>query len=98
MVIRRIGVGSAATVFGALYALMGLIVGAFFALFSVVGAGFLGEADPEMPAFLGAIFGIGAIVILPIFYGIMGVISGALGALFYNLIAGVFGGLRLETE
>jgi hypothetical protein len=55
-------------------------------------------SDPEMPAFFGAMFGVGAIIILPIFYGVMGVITGALGAAFYNLIAGMVGGLRLETQ
>ena len=99
MVIRRTGVGSAATVFGALYALMGLLIGLLFALFSFVGAGFAaGAGDPDMPAWFGTVFGVGAVVILPILYGIMGVITGAVGAAFYNLIAGMFGGLRLETQ
>ena len=98
MVIRRIGVASAASLFGVFNAFMGLIIGAFFALISVLGAGFIGEADPEMPPFFGALFGIGAVVILPIFYGILGVITGALGAAIYNLVAGMVGGLRLETQ
>lgn len=98
MVITRIGVASAATIFGVLNAVMGLIVGACFALVATLGSGVIGETDPEMPAFFGAFFGIGAIVILPILYGIMGVIAGAIGAAVYNLVAGMVGGLRVETQ
>jgi hypothetical protein len=98
MVIKRIGVASAATMFGAFNAVMGLFAGALIAVVSLVSGGFVGETDPEVPAFFRAIFGVGAVIILPIFYGIMGVVAGALGAVFYNLLAGVLGGLRIETE
>ena len=98
MVITRIAVGSAAVVFGAFNALMGLFVGLIFAAVSLLGAGFAGDADPELPPFMGALFGVGAVVFFPIFYGMMGVVFGALGAAFYNLIAGLFGGLRIETH
>lgn len=98
MVIKRIGVSSAAAMFGAFNAIMGLLGGALIAVVSLVSAGFVGETDPEVPAFVHAVFGVGAVIILPIFYGIMGVIVGALGAVIYNLLAGVLGGLRIETE
>ena len=39
MVIRRIGVASLAKMMGALYGLMGIIVGCVFALISLVGLG-----------------------------------------------------------
>ena len=99
MRLNRIGVGSAAKISGALYGAIGLIFGGIFALFALVGAGFAGMAAQEgetVPAFLGPIFGVGAIVLFPLFYGTMGVITGAIGAALYNLFARMIGGLELE--
>ena len=44
------------------------------------------------------IFGVGAVIILPLFYGILGGIFAALGAMLYNLIARFFGGIRIDLE
>ncbi len=98
MVIRKIGVGSAAKVFGTLYALWGFIFGACIALFALVGSGLSSAGDDPVPGWMGAAFGVGAVVILPIFYGILGAIFGALTAAFYNVVAGMAGGLRLDVE
>ncbi len=97
MVIRKIGVGSAAKVFGTLYALWAFIFGACIALFAVVGSG-LAATGEDAPGWMGVVFGVGAVVILPIVYGILGAIFGALTAAFYNLVAGMAGGLRLDVE
>jgi hypothetical protein len=43
-------------------------------------------------------FGVGAIIILPILYGIFGALGGALTAVMYNVVAGMVGGLVVETE
>jgi hypothetical protein len=43
-------------------------------------------------------FGVGAIVFLPVIYGVMGFITGALGAAIYNLFSGMIGGVELELE
>ena len=94
MVIRRIGVLSAAKVSGALYALMGLFLGAIFSLFSLLGSMMALGTDEN--AFFGLIFGVGAIIVMPIFYGGLGAITAAIGALLYNLIAGTLGGLEIE--
>jgi hypothetical protein len=98
MVIRKIGVGSAAKVFGTLYALWGFIMGACIALFALVGSGLAAQSDDPMPGWLGAAFGVGAVIILPIFYGILGAIVAALTAAFYNVVAGMVGGLSVEAE
>lgn len=99
MVIRRIGVGSAAKIAGALYAAIGLIIGLFVAAFSLVGAGIAAQAGSgDVPAFIGPLLGVGAIVFAPIFYGILGLVGGALTAALYNLVAGMTGGLALEVE
>jgi hypothetical protein len=98
MVIRKIGVGSAAKVFGTLYALWGFIFGAIVAGVALVGSGIAAASDDPTPGWLGAIAGVGAVVILPILYGVLGAIFGALTAAFYNLVAGISGGLSLEVE
>jgi hypothetical protein len=46
----------------------------------------------------GAMFGIFAIIGLPILYGVMGVIAGGIGAALYNLFAGIFGGVEVELD
>jgi hypothetical protein len=67
-------------VLGAAYALLGLIIGALFALFSVLGS-LLGVAvgGPDAQgsdALIGLLFGVGSIIFLPLFYGILGFIGG----------------------
>ncbi len=94
--IQRIGVFSAARLGGALYAAFGLLFGAVFSLFSLIGAAASGLAGEE--GALGLLFGVGAIVILPLVYGLMGFIGMALGALIYNLVAGVVGGIEIELS
>jgi hypothetical protein len=98
MVIRRIGVGSAAKVFGTMYALWGAVFGVIVALIAMAGAGLGAGGDGDMPGWLVPFFGVGAIILLPLFYGVMGAIFGALTAAIYNVIAGISGGLRLDVE
>ena len=47
---------------------------------------------------IGLMFGVGAIVFLPIFYGIMGLVGGLLAAIFYNLAAKMMGGIQIDLE
>jgi len=98
MVIRQIGVGSLAKILAALYAFWGFIFGAILALAAMVGAGIGAANDNAMPVWFGGIFGVGAIIILPILYGIFGALGGALTAVMYNVVAGMVGGLVVETE
>lgn len=101
MIVKRIGVWSLAKMYGALSAGMGLIFGAIFALFSLVGSGLAAVAAEEgeaMGAFFGMLFGAGAVIFMPLFYGLMGVVMGAISAIIYNLAARFVGGLRLEVE
>lgn len=97
MVITKIGVASAAKVVGLLYVAIGLFMGLIFATISLIGMGIAGQ-DPDTPAWLGAFFGVGALLFAPIFYGAIGAIGGAVGAVIYNLIAGAIGGLELEVR
>lgn len=99
MVIRRFGVWSVAKLYGALLAAMGLLFGAVVALASMIGgaAGALG-GDSSASGPMAMMFGVGAVIFLPIFYGVLGVVMGAISAGLYNLIAGLIGGIEVETE
>jgi len=96
MVLKSIGVFSMAKMLATLYAVIGFLIGLIFALLSMVGAG-LASSDGG-GAFFGLIFGVGAVIILPILYGFFGFIGGALMSALYNLIAGMAGGIELELE
>jgi hypothetical protein len=98
MVIRHIGVGSLARILAALYALWGFIFGVIIALVAVGGAGLSAASDSPLPGWAGGLFGVGAIIFLPICYGVLGAIGGAITAVMYNVVAGMVGGLSVETE
>ena len=97
MTVKRIGVLSCGKVLGILYGFFGLIFGAIFSLFAVVG-GLAGAANNQPEALFGLFFGVGAVIFVPVFYGVMGFLSGLLTAAVYNVIASVAGGLELELE
>ena len=90
--VKRIGPKSAFMVGLVTYAILGLIVGAMIACFSLVkGAGTVGRP-------FGFVFGFGAIIVFPIIYGISGAICGGIGAAIYNLVAGWIGGLEMDIS
>jgi hypothetical protein len=95
MIVRRVGPLSCAKVMGMLYALMGLIFGACISLFSFIGSAF---APKELPGGFGILFGVGAIIVLPIFYGILGFITSLIGAALYNLVASWVGGVEMDVQ
>lgn len=105
MIIRRLGVWSVARLYAGIMGTFGLIGGVFFALMATVGglAGAMASSASSRGAGLAAgglsaIFGVGAIIILPICYAIAGLIGGAIGAALYNLFAGMFGGIEVEVQ
>jgi hypothetical protein len=91
-VVKRIEPGSAFKVGAAVYALLGLVIGA---LFSVIGMAAGAAMSNSVPGF-GFMFGAGAIIILPICYGIGGGIMAAITAFIYNLVSGWVGGLEVD--
>ena len=93
MVIKRVGPVSVAKIAGSLYAFFGLCFGALFSLMAMAGAAFGGEGSGY-----GALLGIGAIVAMPILYGGFGFIFTLIGAAIYNVIAGMVGGIEIETQ
>lgn len=96
MVLRRIGALSLAKVMCALYAALGLIIGAIVAIFSLFGAAIGASSAGSVEPFMGVLFGVGAVVVLPILYGVMGFLAGLIGAGLYNTLAGVVGGVEVE--
>jgi len=93
MILRRIGVLSAAKLCGVIYAVVGLITGIFFSVMSVFSA-----VSSHSQFGTDVVFGVGAFIILPTLYGLLGFAGGLLGAALYNLVAGAIGGLELEFE
>jgi hypothetical protein len=93
MVVRSVAPFSVAKIAGVLYALIGLLIGAFVALAALAGA-FVGADDAGI---IGSIMGVGAIVVLPLFYGCLGFVTTLIGAWLYNLVAGMIGGIRFEV-
>lgn len=96
MIIKSMGVLSVGKFSGAMGAILGLLVGGIFSLFSVLGAAF-GMANGQSGA-AGMLFGVGAVIIAPIFYGLFGFLYGIVAAFFYNIIASMIGGVEIELE
>ncbi len=93
MVLKSIGVASTGKMLGCLYAIMGLFIGIIFSVMSLAAGaagGMKGAAGME------AMFGVGAVIALPLFYGVMGYIGGILLAVMYNIVAGIVGGIEME--
>lgn len=97
MIVRRIGPLSLGKVMGVLYGAMGLIFGFLFAIVSMLGPALAPRAGSEEPL-VGLIFGIGGIVILPLFYGVFGLVAGVIGSFLYNVVAGAVGGIEVELD
>ena len=98
MVLRSVGVLSCGKMMGILYACMGLLIGLFFGLFSLIGLAIPQQqnAGNPMPFLIGG--GLFMIILLPVMYGIMGFIGGIIMAALYNLVAGIIGGLELDLD
>ena len=96
MVLRSIGVLSTGKLLGIFYALLGLIFGGFFAVFSLAaGAGNMPQNGSAVPM---AGLGVAAVIVMPIMYGFFGFIGGVISAALYNFVAGLVGGIEMEFE
>lgn len=98
MILRRVEVMSCGKIAGALYALLGLVFGVVFALLSLLGVGVAATLADEPGALFGALFGLGAVILIPLFYGTLGFVGGIIAAAVYNWLAGWIGGLELQLE
>lgn len=97
MIVKRVAPVSFAKVAGILYAILGLCIGALFTLPASLGAFAFSRPDSPVPGF-GMLFGVGAIIILPIFYGVLTFIFALIGAALYNAVAGWVGGVEMDLQ
>jgi hypothetical protein len=97
MQLKRIGPLSLARLAAGLYGTLGLFVGIIVALAALVGASVVGAAGESSPV-LGLLFGVGAVVFLPLMYGVLGALVALVAAGLYNLLAGWLGGVELTLE
>jgi hypothetical protein len=88
MVLHRIGSRSTAKVVAVLYAIFGLIMGAFFSLAALFRAD--GGHAP--------LWGVAAVVIFPVLYGVLGFLVTLLTTWLYNVVAGAVGGIELDLR
>lgn len=100
MVLRRIGVLSSGKIMGAMYLLLGLIIGLIYALvvFIMFVVGSAGSETSGSMAAIGIAGGLLMAVLVPLFYGVMGFLGGLLMAAIYNFIVKFTGGLELELS
>jgi len=95
MIVKRVGPMSCAKITGALYGIIGFVLGCILALVSLVGG--VASNKPEGAIFV-LLFGAGAFVVLPIFYGGIGFLATLLMAALYNVMAGWVGGIEIQLE
>ena len=95
MVINRVGPVSVAKVALIVYGILGLFFGALISLFAIGGSM---VADQSGSRSLGALFGVGAIVILPVCYAVIGAIGALIMTAVYNLAARAMGGIELDVQ
>ena len=93
-ILRKIGVFSLGKIYGVISAVMGLIFGAIITIMSLA----LGSVMGNNGGAADLIFGVGSIIVMPIFYGIFGFIAGLIVASIFNVVSGVIGGLEVEVE
>ena len=97
MTLKQIGPMSCGKTLGVLYAMIGLVFGVLVSLFSVLGSA-IGMAQGQQGAGFGALFGIGAVILMPLIYGCLGFVGGILGAFLYNVTVRFAGGIELDLS
>ncbi|MEZ4703257.1 MAG: hypothetical protein R2834_23210 [Rhodothermales bacterium] len=93
MVLKHIGVASAARITGIVTAALGLIVAVLYLPILTLLSLFDGSGES-----FGMTMGFAFLIIFPILYGLMGFLIGAFYAWLYNIVAERFGGLEMEFE
>lgn len=96
MIIRRIGVLSAAKMFGILGLVIGLFMGVMMFLITSMG-GMAAMAQEQSGAGLMAGMGLLAIIVMPLMYGAFMFIAGAFQAFIYNFAAKFVGGIEIDA-
>lgn len=88
-----------AVMMGAISAVIGLIVGIIYAIAASAIMSMISSSTTgvDLGAF-GILFGLGAIIIMPIICFIGGLIEGLIIAVIYNFLAPKIGGIKLQFE
>ncbi|PZX56758.1 hypothetical protein [Algoriphagus chordae] len=93
--IEKIGVSSAAKIYGLTLGILGFVIGIFYAIFLSAFSGLLGD---DFPIGNSGALGLAMAIFFPIMYGFIGFIMGALGAVVYNFVASKIGGLEIQLS
>ena len=97
--IQSIPVMPFAMMMGLISAAIGFIVGIFYALvFGAILAANIPSSAPINLGWLSVIFGVGAIIIMPIIFFVAGLIQGVIVAVLYNFLAPRIGGIKLHFK
>ena len=95
MVIKRIGPMSCAKISGALYTILGIVIGGVVSMVALAG-GF--ASDTVEGAGIAAGMGVAAIIVFPILYGCIGFFGTLIVAWLYNIGAGLVGGVEIDVQ
>ena len=95
--IKELGIGPLAKVSAALYAVLGLIVGAIFSLVGWVAPSVFEKLQGFPSEYLRVLFQ-GGVVIIPLLAALSGALLGAAFAWVYNLVARAWGGVLVQIE
>ena len=95
MVVKRIGPLSVGKIAGTLYAVIGVLIGGVFSLIAMAGGL---SSETAGASGMGALIGVGAIVIFPLLYGGLGFVFTMLAAALYNIVAGMVGGIEVDMQ
>ncbi len=95
MKLKRVGVFSWGLVSCIWYVGLGLIIGGFITLMTLLGFAFNTGNETGM---LGMLLGVGAILVAPLFLSIFGFFGGVITAFIYNLYAKWTGGIEMEFD
>jgi hypothetical protein len=87
-----------AVMMGAILAVIGLIVGIIYAIIGAAITSMLSSGTGVDLGEFGILFGLGAIIIMPIACFIGGLIEGLIIAVIYNFLAPRIGGIKLRFE
>jgi hypothetical protein len=91
MVIKSIVPASLAKISCLIYAAAGLVIGVIVTIGSIAGLA------TKQGGLSDVIFGIGAVIALPILYGVIGFVSSWLLAFVYNIAAKKVGGIQIDA-
>jgi hypothetical protein len=97
MELREIGPVSCAKVFALFYGAIGLIAGVIVAFVAAISTA-VGGGVEQMSPLLGGVFGVGAILFLPVLYACFGAIGGLVFSALYNVIARAVGGIQVTLQ